>query len=886
LHRCEFPRSINPIAVLALLLLGALGRGAAADPLTTLEAELDGDGRPDLVRLAGDGGLELQLSSGPRPGSPALRPHAGARPLRRARLSAARAPGLGAIVVAAGANAARAEQAVALRLGNGALLEELWRGPVGPHGPDGEHTVVVEATPWGLIRYQQRPGVERCDGAPAQLFAERFDPERRQFAPAAAALRAPPQLPLLRARPAAAGRREQLEAALFRASAASSQAGAQSATDLAPPRELDDRQPETLWREGRTGFGRGEFVTAVSVYGEVSVRALRLTLPGPAAGLNRLRRALLLLGPEHAFRLDLGAGARAGGASLWIELPAPVRSRCATLAIEEVEPARGVPPGSGTTAIAELAVLTEIDLAAEGADAVLAARIAAGASDADRARVVLASRGDRAARALHQTLGRAALDDAARLRLRLALSDVTSAGVAADPASAAELVAGLRMDAASAADRQALARGLREPAATDALAGLARDPEAAEETRALAMSLLARMPGTEAGVALRASAGQGSRALRRELALAVATRPSAEMPALLEAIAAARDAGALAAEADLWRAIGLAARRTPAADKKLAATALAQRLASAGDYELRYRLLEAAGPLDEASALAAAGAAIGDRSPGPRATALRRVAVTALGKSSQRDATEQLRAALADPDPGVRHAALVALGERDGGAAEAAILGRLRDERWPRLRLAAAAALGRQCHSRAVLRGLEETVWRDPDTEVRRTGLAALADCRPPQAVALLLRLVRHPGQPRGVRTQAARLLGQHAGPGRTGELAALLAELRQAAGDHRDTAEVAATLALALGELRHRSAIEALLAAAADATFVEIQAAAVTALGRHCPAAATPLLARLRGSSEPAVAMAARSAATTCARRRTRGRAAPRRGGVDDLIP
>lgn len=50
----------------------------------------------------------------------------------------------------------------------------VWRGPIWPVGADGDYAIAVEATAGGAVRSQRRAGLERCDGAPARLFAEAY----------------------------------------------------------------------------------------------------------------------------------------------------------------------------------------------------------------------------------------------------------------------------------------------------------------------------------------------------------------------------------------------------------------------------------------------------------------------------------------------------------------------------------------------------------------------------------------------------------------------------------------------------------------------------------------------------------------------------------------
>ena len=57
----------------------------------------------------------------------------------------------------------------------GATWKQRLREPIGGVGLDADYGTNVTVTPFGVMRYQTRPGYRRCDGKPALLFADGFD---------------------------------------------------------------------------------------------------------------------------------------------------------------------------------------------------------------------------------------------------------------------------------------------------------------------------------------------------------------------------------------------------------------------------------------------------------------------------------------------------------------------------------------------------------------------------------------------------------------------------------------------------------------------------------------------------------------------------------------
>ena len=741
----------------------------------------------------------------------------------------------------------------------------------------------MEAGPHGLIRYHGRAGVARCDGRTAFLYPEVYDFKTRRFWPATSSLpRMPEGAPVLRATrtppPGVSASAVPLD---FRVLGASSQNGARGAGDLVAPAEVEDGKPGTAWVEGLRGPGKGEFLTARASLSDGRVRAIRI-VPGHAesnktlADFNRPRRIGLLVGSARGFVVELEDPVKAGGAPgdpWWIVLPEPIASDCVSLVLIDAWPGR---TGGGYTAISELAVLTDLDLAGGGLDG-LAERVAGGGRAGEQAARLLARVGTAAEAALLKEAQKPGASAEALLRIRRVLAEI--------PAGAGELARGLAVPAAHPADvaRFTRALGAIGRPAVDALVDVLGDRGAAPEGRARAAAALGAVADPAALKALLAAAGEGPRPVRRAVSLALAARQDALAP-VAQAAVLASDEGA-AREADLWHAVGrLAAASRPAAAND-AALAMMKRLDSARGFELRARLIEALGASrmtgdQVVSALArelATPMPVTPERSGRREeterVALRRVAVAALGRLAGPASRRALAAATRDPDPGVREAAAEAIAARPRsvyGAATAAVdpaLARLlQSDRWARVRRTAATALGTRCKVVGPAGALRAAIQSDADVEVRRASLAALASCRARGVVRLFLEVAADREQPVAVRTQAVKLLGGLGDRSATAPLAAALGRERERAFSDADAIQVAVAIAYALGALGDPAAGPALATTAEESSaFPEIQAAAASALGLLCPPGAAGILRKLAGTAQHQVSAAARFAARRC---------------------
>jgi hypothetical protein len=226
-----------------------------------------------------------------------------------------------------------------------------------------------------------------------------------------------------------------------------------------------------------------------------------------------------------------------------------------------------------------------------------------------------------------------------------------------------------------------------------------------------------------------------------------------------------------------------------------------------------------------------------------------------------------------DGDPGVRLAALGALAGRDDLAGEGpwaagaspdavdrVLTTALSADRWPEVRRAAAVALGAACGRHGPTRALEGAAERDDDPQVRGDALTSLVQCGAPGVGARLFAVARAKDASPELRIHAVSLLAMLGDASLIADEAAL-AVARQAA-------QTLGVLGAAADAQAAARAADALLAAARDGAFPELQAAALGGLGElgaRCPAEASKLIAQLAGSDQVSVKLAAERARAMC---------------------
>ena len=856
------------LVVLLPLALVSTAHGQRPTAKVTARVDVDGDGKPDEVRIDEDGSITVHISGNDAAG--AWTPLAASGKVVGGTIVVDTALDKGRTIILATSKLGRRgrrtfTEAVALAWTPG-KLETLWRGKLGAQGPDGGSSLSLELGEYGLIKYASRAGVSRCDGETAHLDAERYDFASSRFRPARQALRmdvADKRKPLVTSKTAPAFVASGASAFWFRGASASSSATAESAADLVPPLAIADGDLKTAWTENKGGVGTGEFVTLRSSMGIVGVKALRLSLGHGAAfnDFNRPKRLGLILSPTEKFWIEIPKDPKE---AQWVVLPAPVSSQCVSLVLDEVYPRK---PKS-QTALSEVTVFSEEELDPKRSAGLLATRIAEGKAGADQHRL-LASLGTGAEAALLdaiakiQSAGKPAPKEITNLRLALASL----------PAAPVQLARGLANDSLRTRQHEEFAQGLRT-LQTASIAPLTQSllssGLSAEATTRIA-NVLGQLPDAAAAQALLSALGTGSDDVRTSIIRALAKRPDAwqQLPAALG------PANTAALQADLFRAMGLAGERLPPGSEQRAALASSVAETAGGrdlNYEEHYRLLQAAGQIGgpvSTEALLAQYQLLIDRDDAEGLALLRR-AVDSLGRLAPLVADAALKArvastlgeALRHRDPGVRLATLATL--QQPITAPGSVEEQLRIDTWPQVRRAAAAALSMRCDASSIA-ALRQATLEDADTSVARTAFGGVLGCGGTENFALAVQIVDDAKRPLKLRLQAARALGELAGPNEAGDVLKRFASARRGALSNPTSGKIASALSRALVDLATPEAIRALESSAADPAFPQLQTSAITALGDLCPPSAMQLLRRLRQSREHSVSAAATAASRRC---------------------
>jgi HEAT repeat protein len=739
----------------------------------------------------------------------------------------------------------------------------IWWDAAGARDVDGETARRIVVTEKGIEEFQTTARLSRCDGAPVQLFRRAWDFANHRFKPA------PPAQPSAAPSTIKAHRGDARMPAGkplggFHFHAASSSAGAQAdARRLAAPVAVNDDDPATVWTAD-THDGRGEFLTARSSAG-FAITGLKV-LPGDTrsaqafAASSRPRRLTLLFGPgaEQSIDVDLvedsGGGVSQFRKPFWIPLPKPVASSCLTVMVREAT------PGRAATAIADMAVMTEID----GPQAVdrLVADLAAGTACETR-RPLLASIGPAALGKVTATLARtpAGQGRVCLLETVATLVPPPAAGssqlVAASPELASALAAAL---VAATPDEEkivfALLARLQEPP-LPAIAALLANDKRGEPDRLRAARALAFMTQPEARRTLLATVGKGSSSLRaglREIA-AAAKPPLAQ--AALEAVAQI-PVSAKGQRADMLFVLAAAATREPE-QVALAVDVLHVSLHDSASFEEQGRALQGLGMLRSPAATAEL---VAFRA---RATdsVLRFFATRELAGIPDPEATTALRAALLDTDPRARETAALALGQRHDRSMASQIIDAAKQEPWPGVRRAEVTALGDLC----VPEGndlLLHAYEKDLD-DIRMAALIGLAHCRDRRASALLVRVLGRLPESADMRSLAARLLVDLKDPRTPAPMAAALKRLQTESQSDLSLEGTAAETVMALAAIGGKDSVAAAANLLADPR-PSLQKAAVQALGRLCdPGQGAAALRTAAQSKDESVSVTASLAAEHC---------------------
>ncbi|HJZ85930.1 MAG TPA: HEAT repeat domain-containing protein [Polyangia bacterium] len=829
--------------------------------LAQTTADLDGDGRPDTVRVLADGRVQAVSATDSPLGELTLETQ-GHR-LVSARVAVHQIQEH-AVIEARAALRGRATDTALVAEARGDALYLIWSGILGSQGRDREWSRHLEVTTEAILVYERSTRIARCDGQPTRLLPRAWDFTTYRMRP----VELPPDTTgLPRLAPRRPGEPERpVEARrplrVFRPAAGSRDETARTAGELTVPVAIGDGDPRTAWR----GIP-GDFVT-LRAEAQTEVRGVALT--------GKLGRSVLALGPEKRFLIE-GTG--------WFALPESVRTDCVQLTVVE-----------GASEIADLAVQTETD------PQKLAVEAAAGSGMAAR---LLLAEGAAAVERLRASFAQARGEG--RLTALEALAAVGS------PAALPELADALR--AGDAREREIAARGLIKigaPAAP-ATAQLLLDATAPAAARERAAAVLGALPSPDALAALLTAAGSGDRSLRKAVVVAAGAAATPNGYDALVAFTSAQSTGAqstgaqptggqstgaqptgaqstgtqstsaqptgaqpsnsssapdIARAADLARIVGLLARRDVAL-RPDAVRVLADRLPKAQVFELRVRIIQALGATgDPQAARALAQSAHGDSDE-----IIRFEAVRALAELPGREALSALFAALGDAAPRVRDAAALGLGARKEPFPPASLAHTLLSDRWMFVRRDAAEALGAHCGSEATPALRTAARASDEDDDVRRAALAALVRCKDGVAPRLALQVAAGPAEDVHLRAEACGLASATGDPAILGDLTGLVRRLRtQAASDDRASGIATACLR-ALGGLAaaphaggaRATAEKLLVEVVQDGAHPPLQIAAVEGLAHSCGDAAKAALTKAATTEAPLLRRAARSALDRC---------------------
>ncbi len=849
------------IAGLSLLVCFALiaPAGAQSSPRVVAKHsfDVDGDGKLDTIRIVAPAAVSIEIAGKPKRN--VWKPLAAAGALLSGSISAARLRGATVIVATAEIRVGgkRLSEAVALRYARGKVTT-LVREGVGPQGEDGEWSKYIAATPSGLLRYQAAPRVTRCDGKTPRLFPEVWDWRRRKFRATHPPVDVSANAPRIAAQTTAPPNIDAKVAPIaFRSTAGSSHQSASGAEDLSAPRELEDSNLRTAWLAHNVAGGRGEFATFRTTMSSAAVRAIRVI---PAAG-NRLTQLAIVAGKTTAFRADLPRKLNPGTA-YWFLLPKPIATTCVTVIVSNLARTSA----KSNTAIAELSVLTDLELTPGGPDVALASFVAGGGSRAGAAMRALRRRGKAAGAALVTELGKRS-KAIEKLRLRRALAQLRYGPKA--------LVDGLGTPGLSKHDYAAFAKALVRigDSAVPALAAALRDRSAGSAGRRAMLTALTKISGPNAAKVLSAMLGEGRSGWRARLAKAIGSNRAKTEAATWLAITRAA-ASAPKREADAWNVLRYFSQRlrSPGLDELLLARLKASSgLGIAAGYELRYRMFVVAAEATSPAVLGQLETDLAGLANDVHSDALRRVTALALSRNPSPAAKRILVSLAANRDPGVRRKVALAFGDRKDvdSKTDSLLSARVKTDSWPQVRTAAASSLSLRCKQAAVAQVLYAAVDTDKDIGVRRVSLSSLVRCRAPGVLDKLYKLARNKKQSIPLRVHAVGEIAALGDRTRINELIAMFKQHRREAWSKTAALRLAAKTAVTLGRLGGNLAIRTLMSAARDDAFPEIQSAAVTGLGHICPRSARRVFFTLSGSGQRQVSLAARRARQKCFGRR-----------------
>lgn len=538
--------------------------------------------------------------------------------------------------------------------------------------------------------------------------------------------------------------------------ATSDHRGAPAGAALARPLALGDLDLTTAWISDDEDLGDPDFLTA-AINDAAKLQGLRI-LPGHSKSADHFKHYArpkeLLLSLEEGQRYlielpDLSFDELRQSGGVYVELPEPIRTRCASLLIMSAHP--------GTSKAVAITEITPFSLLDGQSEAETAQRlIAAMADEPDRQRRdQIAELATDLSQPIIDAIGEVlnADDQTRRTRALPLLGGLT-------PAQALPVLKDhfLRIDPADQDYRltKRLIAGF-DTLATPTLFEVLDALDDGEPQKYLDITrLIGRVASPTELTGLIREFGQGDELLRRERIRAVAAADAPILPALLSAAASedsdspkrldalsaiaivgkyhfAKDGQALSGAEQLWTIYEQSERR---AHRIRALQALGSLLHPKGDVLLRDQVLSA--------------------DPDP---VVRSVAATALRHYPGHISRQALEHALQDESPDVRIAAIETLYKRpDSDKATNAVVDYIAQERWPQGLSFAAQLLARSPEPEA-LTALLKLVKDDIESQTSATALRALRRNERSFALELIDELLIDDATPHRVQSQLVDML-------------------------------------------------------------------------------------------------------------------------------
>ena len=512
-----------------------------------------------------------------------------------------------------------------------------------------------------------------------------------------------------------------------------------ASTAIGSPGALVDRDPATTWSEGRSGAGRGEFVSFSSP-AEVPIARLTIAVaPAAPSPTGAAPRTFFVVTRDRTLKVTMPEDAWLHPKATYeIPLASPIKSSCLSIVLDEAY-ARNLPKPDVT--LDEVSAYA--DLESKGATVVdVALALTGGGARADAAAGLLKRAGDSGTTAV------AAVYDKLDAPGRALAMDVAASA----PCSSSGV---LLVKALSDADEQVSHKAESKldrcgkaaaPAMVDAVKGT--DTKA----RAKAAGILALVAPSDALLALAGVLADGpteTRALTRR-AFATASRSATidKLGALLDDPARTRDQKLEMLRALDPRLLELGARASATLDATLTGQP---------DFRLRYLSLPPLVTLARAHDAAATKHLLEMLAHDPDAPIRAQAAELA---TQLQEAQPALVALLADPDPRVRDAAIRALTPSKLTSATAAFSSLLKDDRWVFVRVSAALALGALPASPQADEALGASLSQGLGYRVIAATIDALGSHRARAQAEAVRKRLDDLDQPAFVRASAARALG------------------------------------------------------------------------------------------------------------------------------